>query len=376
MTSSTSVHAHRPEPDLAEDVATPTNGRGDDGSDRDLEKTRDSQQRERELELHKRGRERVDCTQEESELEAPPDGGTTAWLQVLMGHLMNVNCWGYINSYGIFQAYYTTHLGLASSTVSWIGSAQSFLLYFIGIYSGRALDSGYYRPVLLLGCLFQLLGIFSTSFAHTYWQIFLSQGICQGIGNGLVFCPTLSLVSTYFARRRSLAISLVACGGATGGVIFPLIAQKLLPRIGLPWTLRVMGFVVLANVLVILCLAKTRLPPRQRTGKRKLMDWEAFAEWPYSLFTVGIFFSLWPVYYAYSYPHHPPPAQCRRVSRADHSRRARRPVPRPAQHAHPALRERRHPSPGMVERRLTERPDRVQCILRPRECWDSRDRVE
>lgn len=218
-----------------------------------------------------------------------------------MGHLMNINCWGYINSYGIFQAYYTSHLGLPSSTVSWTGSAQSFLLYFIGIFSGRALDTGYYRPVLILGCVLQLVGIFSTSFAHTYWQIFLSQGICQGLGNGLVFCPTLSLVSTYFARKRSLAISLVACGGATGGVVFPLIAQKLLPRIGFAWTLRVMGFVVLANVAVILCLAKTRLPTKLTKGRRKMIDFEAFREWPYSLFAGGIFFGLWPVYYAYTY---------------------------------------------------------------------------
>lgn len=124
----------------------------------------------------------------------------------LMGHLVNINCMGYINSYGIFQAYYTKTLHLNSSTVAWIGSVQLFLLCFVGTFSGRALDAGYYRHVLLLGCFLQLLGIFSVSFAHEYWQIFLAQGVCQGLGNGLVFCPTLSLVSTYFSKHRTLGL--------------------------------------------------------------------------------------------------------------------------------------------------------------------------
>lgn len=72
-----------------------------------------------------------------------------------------------------------------------------------------------------------------------YTQVMLSQGLAQGLGNGIIFCPTVSNLSTYFVRKRVLAISLMASGSATGGVVFPVIAQQLLPRIGFGWTIRV-----------------------------------------------------------------------------------------------------------------------------------------
>ena len=33
----------------------------------------------------------------------PPDGGLTAWLQVVGGHFLFMNTWGIINAYGMFQ---------------------------------------------------------------------------------------------------------------------------------------------------------------------------------------------------------------------------------------------------------------------------------
>lgn len=73
-----------------------------------------------------------------------------------------------------------------------------------------------------------------------YYELFLAQGLCTGIGNGLLFCPSLSILSTYFLKNRGIAIGLAATGTATGGIIFPIVAQQLLPKIGFGWTVRVM----------------------------------------------------------------------------------------------------------------------------------------
>ena len=228
----------------------------------------------------------------------PPDGGLRAWSQVLMGHLVLINGWGYLNSFGVFQSYYTTSLSATPSAISWIGSIQILLTYLIGTFSGRALDAGYFHAVLACGCLLQVLGVFMTSLSSQYWQLFLAQGICKGLGDGLVFCPTISLVATYFSKNRVVAMAFSASGAATGGIIFPVIAQQLQPRIGFGWTVRTMGFVISFNSVVVLCIARVRLPPR-RTGP--LVEWSAFKELPYSLFCVGMFLNLWAVYFAYFY---------------------------------------------------------------------------
>lgn len=228
----------------------------------------------------------------------PPDGGLAAWTQAVMGHLTVFNTWGYISSYGVFQTYYVTALNHPPSAISWVGSAQIFLLFFIGTFSGRATDYGLFRATFILGSFFQVLGVFMTSLCTEYWQLFLAQGICTGIGNGLIFCPVLALVSTYFSRNRSLAISICASGTASGGLVYPAIVQQLLPRIGFPWTMRVIGFVVLGIQCVTIALLKPRLPPR-KSGP--LVEWQAFRELPFSLFCIAMFLIFWSLYFAFYY---------------------------------------------------------------------------
>ncbi|KAI9881175.1 MAG: hypothetical protein M1830_007153 [Pleopsidium flavum] len=228
----------------------------------------------------------------------PPDGGLKAWTQVLMGHLVIFNTWGYINSFGVFQTYYVTTLNHPPSDISWVGSVQIFLLFFVGTFSGRATDAGYFRIVIAFGSLLQLLGVFMTSLCTRYWQLFLAQGLCTGLGNGLLFCPTLSLMSTYFTKKRSLAIGIAASGSATGGLVFPVIVQQLLPKIGFPWTVRVLGFVMLVLQAVTLTFTRTRLPPR-KSGP--LVELGAFKELPYLLFSIGMFLNFWGLYFAFYY---------------------------------------------------------------------------
>lgn len=231
-------------------------------------------------------------------LQPAPNGGLQAWMQVLMGHLVLINSWGYLSSFGFFQAHYTSTLNATPSAISWIGSMQIFLVYLVGTFSGRALDAGHFHKILALGSLLQIVAVFTTSASTQYWQLFLAQGVCKGLGDGLVFCPTVSLVATYFSTRRSLAMAIVASGGATGGIIFPLIAQQLLPRVGFGWTVRTMAFVILFNTVIILLTARVRLPPR-KTGP--MVELSAFREPSYTFFCIGMFFNLWAVYFAYFY---------------------------------------------------------------------------
>jgi MFS family permease len=165
-----------------------------------------------------------------------PDGGTQAWIQVLCTHLTIFTTFGFFTSFGVYQTYYENTLGIASSTISWIGSIQVFLLFGIGTFTGRATDAGLFRPVYIAGAIFQLIGIFTLAESTKLWHLFLSQAVCMGIANGLQFCPAMALVSTYFVKRRAFALGITALGSCTGGVVFPVIVQQCLPRIGFPWT--------------------------------------------------------------------------------------------------------------------------------------------
>lgn len=223
----------------------------------------------------------------------------TAWAQVLAGHLVIFNTFGYIGSWGFFESYYVQSLDASFSAISWIGSIQIFLVFFIGTFSGRALDAGYLRTTVAIGCACQISGIFLTSWARSYVVLFFSQGVLVGIGDGLAFCPMISLISTYYTdKSRALAVSFAAAGAATGGIVFPTIAKAMLASMGIGWTLRVMGFVFLVNSMVAVSLLRVHVQPR-KSGP--LIEWEAFKEMPYLLFCLGTFLALWGLYFAYYY---------------------------------------------------------------------------
>ena len=109
---------------------------------------------------------------------------------------------------------------------------QIFLLFLVSTFSGRATDMGFFHQSVLLGSILQVLSVFMTSLSTKYWQLFLAQGVTMGLGNGLLFCPVLSLLSTYFEKKRALAMGMAAAGSATGGVVLPAMIQQLLPKIG------------------------------------------------------------------------------------------------------------------------------------------------
>ncbi len=215
-----------------------------------------------------------------------------------MAHLVVFNTWGAVTSFGFFQTYYATTLGRPLADISWVGSVQLFFLLFIGTVSGRALDAGYFRHVFIAGKILLVLGIFLTSVCTKYWQLFLAQGVCIGVANGLVFCPTAALVATYFSKRRAFAMSITSTGTATGGLICPAVAQRLLPDIGFPWTVRVMGLITfVTSVITIICL---RPRPQSKTPG-PLVDWMAFTEVPYVLYCIGSFFVFMALLFANYY---------------------------------------------------------------------------
>ncbi|TDZ27678.1 Fujikurins efflux protein [Colletotrichum spinosum] len=231
-------------------------------------------------------------------IDTPPDGGWRAWMVVLSTHLVVMNTWGVANSFGVFQPYFTTLFDRPPSDVSWIGSFEVFLLFFVGTFTGRWTDMGFFRPLFAAGFLLVVLGMVAASFCATYWQFFLAQGVCLGLGNGCLFCPTMAVTSTYFAKRRSLAFGVTAAGATVGGLAFPGMVRQLLPRVGLGWTMRTIALIQLVTLAVAGLLIRTRVPPRRAAP---LVEWAAFRESEYSFYAAGAFMCFWGIYFAFHY---------------------------------------------------------------------------
>ncbi|OBR12152.1 Major facilitator superfamily transporter [Colletotrichum higginsianum IMI 349063] len=227
-----------------------------------------------------------------------PEGGWTAWSQVLAGNMLNALAWGYPATFGVYQLYYTDKLHLPAAQVSWIGSVQIFLTFALCTISGRLTDAGYARHAVLVGCVFVVFGSFMTSLCTRYWQIMLAQGVCTGMGLGVLFMPSVAIIGSYFKEKRSLALAVSTTGTGVGSLIFPSTLQYLVPQVGFPWAVRCSAFVALAVATIANMLLRPRLPPR-KSGP--LVEWTAFREGPYILFTLGVFFYFMALYFGFFY---------------------------------------------------------------------------
>lgn len=125
---------------------------------------------------------------------------------------------GFTFSFGLFQNFYELgFLGDSSaSNISWIGTTASYMLIVTGVVSGPLFDLGHYRTMLFGGAAMSCFGIFMLSLSTQYYQIMLTQGICMGLGCGVLYIPGLALVSRSFTARRAVAMGLVTCGAPVG----------------------------------------------------------------------------------------------------------------------------------------------------------------
>ena len=153
----------------------------------------------------------------------PPDGGIQAWLVVLGGWCCNFSSLGFINSIGVFQTYYEQGplRHYSPSTVAWILSIETFLMFGCAPFFGKVFDSYGPRYLLLFGSIFHVFGLMMTSLASEYYQFILAQSICSGIAASAIYYSSTNSVATWFKKNRALALGCASSGSALGGVVLP-----------------------------------------------------------------------------------------------------------------------------------------------------------
>ncbi|KAI9037115.1 monocarboxylate permease-like protein [Aspergillus affinis] len=178
-----------------------------------------------------------------------PDGGLRAWLVAAGAASVFFCTLGLANSFGTFVEYYLTHQlkGDTASSISWIGSLQSFLQFFSGMLGGRLFDR-FGANVFWPSAIFYLFAMMMLSLCKTYWQAMLVQGVLIGLVMGFLQIPAFAAVSQYFDKKRAGALGLAVAGSSIGGVIMPIILSKGFngSSLGFGWTSR---FLMLVTAL-------------------------------------------------------------------------------------------------------------------------------
>ncbi|KAG1734328.1 MFS general substrate transporter [Suillus lakei] len=211
-----------------------------------------------------------------------PDGGIRAVT------LVSFSTFGFINSWGIFQAYYAENLLRydSPSTIAWIGSTQYALAYLPALATGRLFDLGYFKiPFFVASCVI-VACTFPNCGMHSILAVLPDTRRRRGSRAAVSYSvPRLSVVSHWFSRRRGLTLSITAVGAPLGSIVFPVAAQNLIPSIGFRWTVRVFGFILMATLGTANILLKRRLPPADVRGG--LFNLKAFRNKAYTIYCIS-----------------------------------------------------------------------------------------
>src|SRR4051812_586468 len=137
---------------------------------------------------------------------------------------------GILNSLGEQFLLNKSELGTIAATAFW-----GFPLAII--IGGIVVDAIGMKPLLIIACVFHLVGILMTIFATGYWSLFLST-LLIGIANGTVEAACNPLVATLYTDNKTTKLNHFHLW-FPGGIVVGTLIVLLFSKINLGWQIQV-----------------------------------------------------------------------------------------------------------------------------------------
>ncbi|KAM3592425.1 uncharacterized protein V6R79_018405 [Siganus canaliculatus] len=194
-----------------------------------------------------------------------PDGGW-GWVVAVAFFLVEVFTYGTIKIFGIFLQDLMEEFGENNSKVSWIVSICVFVMTFNAPLSSVLINRFGFQLVVMTGGFLIATGTIATSFTGSINQMYITYGLIAGMGYCLSFLPTVTLLSQYFTRRRSLVTALASTGEPLSIFAMPPAFSALKNRIGWRYTLAVIGSLQSIIIICGVLLRPIIIQPRATQG--------------------------------------------------------------------------------------------------------------
>lgn len=218
--------------------------------------------------------------------ESPPNGGY-GWVCTLCVFVIIMHTWGVNSAWGVILAHFLSHSTFHNATriefafIGGLSISQALLIGPIVHKTQKALGT---TVTLLVGTTLVFAALYGASYASEIWHLFLSQGICFGIGMGFLYIPAMSVLPPWFTTHRSLSMGIAGAGAGIGGITYNLVTGHVLDALGVRAAYKVLAFCTLGANLVSSLLLRTR-DGAQQSRQKRAFDFHDFRR-PEVLFVV------------------------------------------------------------------------------------------
>ncbi|KZO95470.1 MFS general substrate transporter, partial [Calocera viscosa TUFC12733] len=206
-----------------------------------------------------------------------PDGGY-GWIVVICQFFISTCTWGTVTSFGVFLSFYRVNdffedatdiqyafvAGLALSLPLMVSPLSNYLSNRFGL-----------KVPMFIGVVMQVLALVFAGLSTKIWQLFLTQALMSGMAIGLVWLPTIPVLSQWFHKRRALATGIATSGSGGGSLFFSLVTRATIQSFGLRWAFIINAFVSLAVLVPSVLLMKSRTQTHGAVFQLKDLHWFA-----------------------------------------------------------------------------------------------------
>ncbi|KAK4610450.1 Riboflavin transporter MCH5 [Fulvia fulva] len=227
-----------------------------------------------------------------AEATFPGDRGEAAAWVVLAGSFLALfPSFGLMVSIGTLQDYWQYHqlAGFSSRDIGWISGVFVYLALALGICFGPIFDRYGPRIIMFVGSIAYIAAIFLLAECKLYWHFMLCLGLLAGPAAAALTTIALAVVSHWFKVKRGLASGVAMVGNSFGGVLIPLVLRHCLPRYGYAWSVRTLGFVFTACLIISNLLVRSRFPPSPDAKKAKIFSLDLFGSGSFTFLTLSVF---------------------------------------------------------------------------------------
>lgn len=78
----------------------------------------------------------------------------------------------------------------------------------------------------------------------------------------------INVIPGWFDKKRGAAYGIVTSGSSIGGVIFPIMIERLISEVGYGWAMRIAAFMILLMLIVSSLTIKSRFAPTPQSLSR------------------------------------------------------------------------------------------------------------
>jgi MFS family permease len=178
--------------------------------------------------------------------------GFYGWINLAVTAIMGIMMGFYLVGFSLFLPILVEDFGWSRGVASLASTINMIAMGLCGPIAGFYIVKHGARRSLVLGNILGCLGFVLMSFQSHLWQLFLGYGLMIGVGMGFGGMLGLTtVVNNWFAKKRSLALSVFLGSSGAGGIVMGPALVILIEQIGWRYTYLAMAILILLfNVLL------------------------------------------------------------------------------------------------------------------------------